>query len=439
MSPGRSSFCVIAINNSSSYFHLYHNTRPDPRGIFGHLDTLEARTSFTNRPISTLCIMGGHSAVAMVTAGNRAASGALLWVFVLLCNDHRKGPSTKIRSNASWNSDDDDFQQGRPVLQNISQLLNQTTGVIRKRSRAERSKKAERGSSLPLQKRQCGAGVLINPCFENQRPRQPCESPQLFGGNVIPMPSRVRRIRKTTIGEPRVLLPLKHACMDESSSTGIAVVPSFTIETLNAVADLQRVHPGSEELFAPSLDASDFPERQRDAPQQFLQWGDVAELQDIAGTAVPRDVIAPIQELPQSGAEEAPFEGESKESSETDRTSISPEQEACQCHGNEGDVECDCVCYIPNTPISQRPKAKVIPQAHATSDVSVNTEDIDEAFQCGQVLDCSSTNSSLEAVDHINRPAKITVVEDEALFEFCAKLHATHRVKCDTSPARIQS
>ncbi|XP_039635864.1 uncharacterized protein LOC120545524 [Perca fluviatilis] len=320
-----------------------------------------------------------------------------------------KGPSTKIRSNASWNSDDDDFQQGRPVLQNISQLLNQTTGVIRKRSRAERSKKAERGSSLPLQKRQCGAGVLINPCFENQRPRQPCESPQLFGGNVIPMPSRVRRIRKTTIG------------------------------TLNAVADLQRVHPGSEELFAPSLDASDFPERQRDAPQQFLQWGDVAELQDIAGTAVPRDVIAPIQELPQSGAEEAPFEGESKESSETDRTSISPEQEACQCHGNEGDVECDCVCYIPNTPISQRPKAKVIPQAHATSDVSVNTEDIDEAFQCGQVLDCSSTNSSLEAVDHINRPAKITVVEDEALFEFCAKLHATHRVKCDTSPARIQS
>ncbi|XP_039670589.1 uncharacterized protein LOC120567686 [Perca fluviatilis] len=212
------------------------------------------------------------------------------------------------------------------------------------------------------------------------------------------MPSRVRRIRKTTIG------------------------------TLNAVADLQRVHPGSEELFTPSLDASDFPEGQRDAPQQFLQWGDVAELQDIAVSAVPRGVIAPIQELPQSGAEEAPFEGESKESSETDRTSISPEQEACQCHGNEGDVECDCVCYIPNTPISQRPKAKVIPQAHATSDVSVNTEDIDEVFQCGQVLDCSSTNSSLEAVDHINRPEQITVVEDEALFEFCAETSRRHTV-----------
>ena len=37
------------------------------------------------------------------------------------------------------------FYVGRPVLQNITQLLNQSTGIIRKRSRSGRCKKAERG------------------------------------------------------------------------------------------------------------------------------------------------------------------------------------------------------------------------------------------------------------------------------------------------------
>ncbi|XP_078121593.1 uncharacterized protein LOC144527451 isoform X4 [Sander vitreus] len=207
-----------------------------------------------------------------------------------------KGYSTKIKSKASAD-DDDEFQQGKLVLQNINQLLNQSDGLIRKRSRAESIKKSEIRSPLPLQKRQYGEGVSIKPRVEIRGLQQACESQQLFVDNNIRKPSRLRRIRKTPI------------------------------VTLNAVAALQRLHPVALESFTPSLEVLHFPERHGDEQRQaggVLQRGDVSDFQDTDVSPEPTVVITPIQGLPQRGAAAAALEGESKESSETDHTSITP-------------------------------------------------------------------------------------------------------------------
>ncbi|XP_078121591.1 uncharacterized protein LOC144527451 isoform X3 [Sander vitreus] len=208
--------------------------------------------------------------------------------------------------------------------------------------------------------------------------------------------------------------------------------------TLNAVAALQRLHPVALESFTPSLEVLHFPERHGDEQRQaggVLQRGDVSDFQDTDVSPEPTVVITPIQGLPQRGAA-APLKEKAKNHQRQTTHRLPPNQEPCQCRGNEGDIECTCICFIPDTPISQRPGVsynhtvngadKVHPSAYASANVSVNTEDIDEAFECGQILDCFSTNSSFETVVPINCPEQITLLQDEALFEFCAETTRRH-------------
>lgn len=61
------------------------------------------------------------------------------------------------------------------------------------------------------------------------------------------------------------------------------------------------------------------------------------------------------------------------------------------------------------------------PRPHASANISVNTLAVDDAFECGQVLDCCSTNSVFDPFVPINRPEQTTLFQGESLFEFCAE------------------
>lgn len=58
MSPGWS-FSLLQLPQQLFPYKTQHKARPE-RHLCGHLDTLEALSSFTNRPISTLCSRGNH-------------------------------------------------------------------------------------------------------------------------------------------------------------------------------------------------------------------------------------------------------------------------------------------------------------------------------------------------------------------------------------------